>query len=233
MSDPCPSLRPDSDLPATGGEAITVVTGLPRSGTSMMMQMLVAGGYPALSDDRRPPDASNPQGYFEYEPVTRLHSQSGWIPQARGRGLKVVAPLLRFLPLARLDPAPLEYRVVFMRRDPVQVVASQLRMLRNLGRGLDAPPSESVLIRAMQQELESADRWVGRHAAAVLHVDYAATLKDPLTSALQLAVFLPGLDPLRSAAAVLGSRGGAGEKDPGMSEPASSAAVAEATEFPR
>ena len=106
-------------------------------------------------------------------------------------------------------------------------------MLRNLGRGLDAPPSESVLIRAMQQELEAADRWVQRHAAAVLHVDYAATLKDALSAALQLAVFLPGLDPLRSAAAVLGSRGGAGEKDPGMSEPASSAAVAEATEFPR
>ena len=48
---------------------ITVVSGLPRSGTSLMMQMLSAGGLPALTDDLREADESNPRGYFEFEPV--------------------------------------------------------------------------------------------------------------------------------------------------------------------
>ncbi len=193
-----------TDLALKGQDCgpITVVTGLPRSGTSMLMQMLVAGGCRALVDHRRPADVSNPQGYFEYEPVTRLHSDAGWLSQARGRVIKVVAPLLRFLPLAGPDREPFVYRVVFSRRDPARVVTSQLRMLRNLGREDGAPP-ESKLITAMLQELDVADRWVRLHAGSALHVDYEAVIRDPMSAAQRLAAFIPGLDPARAGGAVI------------------------------
>jgi len=61
-----------------------VVTGLPRAGTSMLMQMLAAGGMTILTDGRRAPDADNPRGYLEFEPVKRLLKDSKWLPEARG-----------------------------------------------------------------------------------------------------------------------------------------------------
>ena len=202
-----------SDLPrlsvATAGpgaqpevEPITIVTGLPRSGTSMMMQMLVAGGCRALVDDRRPADPNNPRGYHEYEPVTRLHLNSRWLPEARGRVLKVVAPLLRHLPGTGSDGQPLRYRVIFMRREVGQVVASQLRMLRNLGREHEAP-AEAILLAAMRQEVVAADQWVAHHAASVIDIDYLATRQSPSATAQRLAAFLPGLDAMRAGLAVV------------------------------
>ena len=106
---------------------VTIVTGLPRSGTSMMMQMLAAGGLPVLSDDRRLPDDNNPRGYFEYEKVASLREDSNWILDARGKAVKVVAQLLPHLPRGA-------YRVIFMDRNLDEVVQSQRRMLARNGR---------------------------------------------------------------------------------------------------
>ena len=77
---------------------IVIVSGLPRSGTSLMMQMLQAGGMPLLIDDLRPADTDNPNGYWEYEPVKRLQQDKSWIPQAEGKAVKVVSALLQYLP---------------------------------------------------------------------------------------------------------------------------------------
>jgi len=110
---------------------VVVVTGLPRSGTSMMMQMLVAGGLPVLADDHRLADESNPRGYLELEQVKRLVSDSSWVGSARGKVVKIVSPLVRHLPRGK-DTAT--YLVVHMHRPVAEVVRSQLVMLTRSGR---------------------------------------------------------------------------------------------------
>jgi hypothetical protein len=104
---------------------ITVVSGLPRSGTSLMMQMLAAGGIPPLTDHRRAPDESNPRGYFEFEPVKRLRTDRLWIGQAQGHAIKVIQLLLRELP----TDGQFDYRVILMHRSMAEVLASQRAML--------------------------------------------------------------------------------------------------------
>ncbi|MGH8657906.1 MAG: hypothetical protein ACREV4_05355 [Gammaproteobacteria bacterium] len=94
------------------GEAIVIVSGLPRSGTSMVMSMLEAGWLPILSDCERAADEHNPKGYFEYERVKNLQRETdkSWLRLARGKGLKVISHWLETLPndnfgLDGFDPA--------------------------------------------------------------------------------------------------------------------------------
>jgi predicted AlkP superfamily phosphohydrolase/phosphomutase/tetratricopeptide (TPR) repeat protein len=107
---------------------ITVVSGLPRSGTSLMMQLLVAAGREALTDGKRGADADNPLGYYEFEQVLDLAKDVSWIPQARGKVVKIVAQLLPYLPRTE------HYQVVFMERNLGEVIASQRAMLERQGR---------------------------------------------------------------------------------------------------
>src|SRR5688572_25986263 len=103
---------------------VAVVSGLPRSGTSLMMRMIDAGGIPALTDGVRRPDADNPHGYFELEAAKRLRADAAWVDAAVGRVVKVVHWLLPHLPGRHA------YRVVLMRRAMAEVLASQAAMLR-------------------------------------------------------------------------------------------------------
>jgi tetratricopeptide (TPR) repeat protein len=175
-----------SDVAPPDGRAslITVVAGLPRSGTSMMMQMLAAAGLPAYTDEKRLPDQDNPRGYFEHEQATRLRQDASWVPQARGKAVKIVAHLLPFLPAGE------EYRLIFMHRDMREVVASQKAMLDRLGRkggGL----AEARLMRAYAQQLMRVQTWLRRRAEIpVLALSYAEALADPVTAAAKLARFL-------------------------------------------
>src|ERR1700730_8489910 len=121
---------------------ITIVSGLPRSGTSMMMQMLKAGGLPVLTDGVRRPDESNPRGYLEWEPAKRLHLIPEAIVVADGKAVKIVSVLLPFLPKHH------EYRIIFMRRPLEQVVASQDRMCQRLGILFDDPPEFMIKVLA-------------------------------------------------------------------------------------
>ena len=105
----------------------TIVTGIPRSGTSLMMSILGAAGLPLLIDDERPADLSNPRGYFEYAPVKRGAADLSWLEEARGRVVKIIHALLPELPRDRT------YRVVLMERPIAEVVASQDRMLAAQG----------------------------------------------------------------------------------------------------
>ena len=160
------------------------------------MQMLHAGGYPILCDEQRAPDADNPRGYFEFDKVRALERDATWMATAEGKAIKVVSPLLRSL------PANHEYRVIFMRREVCQVVASQLRMLRNLGRENEAP-AEAILLAAMRQELVVADQWIAHHAESVIDIDYLATRQSPSATDERLAAFLPGLDAKQAGLAVV------------------------------
>ena len=108
---------------------ITVVSGLPRSGTSLMMQMLEAGGMETVTDGQRAPDADNPKGYYELERVKRLKEDHAWLAEAEGKALKVVSMLLYDL------PADFRYRVLFMERDLDEILSSQRTMLARRGTG--------------------------------------------------------------------------------------------------
>src|SRR5215831_7771246 len=107
---------------------IMIVSGLPRSGTSLMMQMLDKGGLPVVTDNIRAADTDNPRGYYEYEQVKKIKEDASWLPATRGKAFKMVSQLLYDLPASET------YRIIFMERDLEEVLQSQEKMLARLGR---------------------------------------------------------------------------------------------------
>jgi len=166
---------------------ITVVSGLPRSGTSLMMQMLAAGGMPVLADDVRKADADNPRGYLELEAVKRSAAGVSWVEQAPGKAVKVIYALLRFL------PACYRYRVILMQRDVAEVVASQNVMLDRRGRqGASLPAAE--LRKIFQQEIDRALDWLNQQPNfRTLPVSYGDCVEDPARVAAAVRAFLEPL----------------------------------------
>lgn len=184
-------------LSAGKPEYLTIVTGLPRSGTSMLMQMLAAGGMTPCSDGLRTADESNPQGYWEHDRVKRLATDAAWLLDVEGDAIKIVAPLLRFL------PAPLACRVIWIDRDLDEVLASQQKMIALAGaRGADLPADR--LKQAVTQQLEGARAWLAaRPATPVLTLAHRQVIDDPAAAAEQIERFLGlGLDSTAMAAAV-------------------------------
>lgn len=122
---------------------IVIVSGLPRSGTSMMMKMLEAGGIPALTDGLREADEDNPKGYYEFERVKKLPEDADWLPDAVGKAVKMVFTLLHDLPApgAEKDNG-YTYKVVFMRRQIQEILDSQRKMLERSGRDVDVDDEE-------------------------------------------------------------------------------------------
>ena len=180
---------------------ITVVSGLPRSGTSLMMQTLAAGGIPPLTDTARLADASNPRGYLELEAVKRLKTDRSWLPQARGKAVKVIHLLLP--ELAGAGAEGLAYRVVMMRRPVAEVVASQRAMLARQGKASAAVP-DAQLEKLFADQLARAERWLeGRPEFTVCAVDYRELVAHPAETAARLNAFLGGsLDEAAMARAV-------------------------------
>jgi hypothetical protein len=176
---------------------VTIVSGLPRSGTSLMMQMLEAGGIPVLTDGVRAPDADNPRGYLEYEAVKRTRYDPSWLTRARGKAVKVVYALLRDL------PPGYECRVIMMRRDLNEVVRSQRAMLERSGRA-GAGVSDERMAAIFEEEMKSIGEWLcGQPGFDVLEVDYADCLFSPASVAAVVNHFLgSGLDEQRMAAVV-------------------------------
>ena len=163
---------------------ITVVSGLPRSGTSLMMQMLRAGGLAVLSDDLRQPDADNPRGYLEWEPAKRLPVEPARIADAEGKAVKVVSALLTALPEGH------DYRILFLRRPLDEVLASQGAMLRRRGESgpvLDAAAMVRAFDAHLKQVVAAMQR---RRSVAVRDLDYHALLRDPLGQATDIQAFL-------------------------------------------
>ena len=175
---------------------VTVVTGVPRSGTSLMMQMLQAGGITALTDNRRLPDIHNPNGYFEFEPVKGIARDASWMNAARGKAVKIIYRLLPHL------PPDFEYRVVFMERNLGEVFASQSDMLRAHGDAAVEQKEEHV-IAAFDEELQQTRRWLSAQPnIRTLFAIYADIISNPAQWSSQLSRFLDGLEVSAMAAVV-------------------------------
>jgi sulfotransferase family protein len=165
---------------------VTIVSGAPRSGTSMMMRMLAEGGIPPLTDGVRQPDRDNPHGYFEYEPVKRTKDDPSWLDGARGRAVKMVHVLLRDLPADRA------YRVILMRRDLKEMLASQRLMLERLGREA-GKLSDERMAEIFAAQLDATERWLRGHAAfSCLAMSYNDVVAEPRPHAARVSEFLGG-----------------------------------------
>jgi hypothetical protein len=179
------------------GRPIVVVSGLPRSGTSMAMKMLQAGGIEAVTDGVRQADQSNPKGYLEFEVVKELDKagDTAWLKDARGKAVKIISFLLPFLPEEH------DYRVVFMQRDLGEVLASQNEMLVQRGEAPGTPEHDAQLRRHYEQHLAKLDRLLlRRRCFAVLKVDYRSALERPNDEARRINEFVGGyLDVARMA----------------------------------
>jgi hypothetical protein len=170
------------------GRPIIVVSGLPRSGTSMMMKMLEAGGIPVWLDGIRTADEQNPKGYYELERVKDLDKNfdKSWVREGRGRAVKVISSLLEHL------PATNNYRVVFMQRDLREVLASQSKMLTDRReRGGDA--SDETLRRYYETHLRKIKYFLTHTPAfRALDVTYANVVADTEAAAKQVNAFVGG-----------------------------------------
>jgi hypothetical protein len=185
------------------GPPIILVSGLPRSGTSMMMQMLGAGGLPLVTDGLRTPDESNPEGYFELEAVKDLDKPERrgdlrWLADARGRGVKILSPLLAYLPDSH------NYRVIFMQRPLAEVIASQDVMLTRAGEPTDLATPARVA-DALESHLRTVHALLARRPCFdTLFVDYPEVIAQPHAAAARIARFIasPPLDAARMAMVV-------------------------------
>jgi tetratricopeptide (TPR) repeat protein/arylsulfatase A-like enzyme len=169
-------------------ESLIVVTGLPRSGTSMFMQMLAAGGVSVMTDGLREPDEDNPRGYLEYEPVKRLLKDSQWLREGRGKAIKIVAPLLPAL------PAGLPCRVIFTERDLDEVLDSQDRMLVRRKQPLTSTPERRKLLRDEYARTTARVKAMlsRRPDTQFLTVDYRDAISNPSAVAGKVNEFLGG-----------------------------------------
>jgi hypothetical protein len=166
------------------GLMITIVSGLPRSGTSLMMQMLDAGGLPVLSDGERKADTDNPKGYLEWELIKQLPRDPSLIAAAEGKVVKVISQLILSLPSGR------KYRVLLMQRPLPEVLKSQDEMLRRRG-NVDSNADSSAIEEAFQRHLIEVNKWLaGKANVQVLRVHYHRVLREPKAVAGEIAAFL-------------------------------------------
>lgn len=175
-------------------QEIIVVSGLPRSGTSLMMQMLHNGGVEVVTDHLRTADSDNPRGYYEFEAVKEIESDCSWLPSTRGKAVKLISMLLYHL------PATERYRILFMERDLDEVLRSQETMLKRLNR---QPAPRTDMLNAYQIHLGSLREWIStRTDIAVLTVDYRRLIEQPDLEAKKICEFLGrdlNLDAMKSS----------------------------------
>ena len=169
------------------GQPIVVVSGLPRSGTSMLMKMLEAGGLPLVMDGLRVADEDNPKGYYEDERVKNLAKDPDhrWLDAARGKAIKIISFLLKELPPQH------NYRVVFMRRNLQEVLASQSKMLKRRGEGSET--SDERMRELFENDLWKA-RYLMKHQPQfeALEIHYRDVLERPREQAERINGFLGG-----------------------------------------
>ena len=166
---------------------VFVVSGLPRSGTSMMMKMLEAGGISPITDEIREADDDNPKGYYEFERVKQLDKgDKEWVADAQGKSVKVISQLLRHL------PDEYEYKVIFMRRNMEEILASQKKMLINRGEDPNKVSDEEIK-DLFEKHLASVINWLdNQENVEVLYIHYRETLSDPQPQAEMINAFLGG-----------------------------------------
>jgi hypothetical protein len=164
---------------------IVVVSGLPRSGTSLMMQMLEAGGIEPLTDHEREADDDNPKGYYEFERVKKTpEGDTAWLQEAQGKAVKIITAILVTL------PADHSYDVIFMRREMEEILASQKQML--LRRGEDADKvSDEVMAEGFRQHIVGVFDWMGKQKyLRYIEVSFNALVSEPGDEIARLSEFL-------------------------------------------
>lgn len=176
---------------------LTIVSGLPRSGTSLTMQMITEGGIPALIDHIRTADEDNPKGYYEFELVKKTKKDPSWVKDGVGKVVKMVHLLLLDLPLDH------QYRVVFTRRHLDEVFKSQNVMLERKGKNADDIPKERLL-PMYRMQIHKVQEHMRKHADhfQLIEIDYNEIIASPRPQAEKISMFLDGLDVEAMAAVV-------------------------------
>jgi Sulfotransferase family len=165
-------------------KAVIVVSGLPRSGTSMMMKMLEEGGVPILTDAIRTADDDNPNGYYEFELVKKLpEGQNKWLTDANRKAVKIISALLEHL------PTNYRYKIIFMEREPREILASQQKMLANRSEKSDI--GDAKMQEEFQKHLTAIKYWLARQANMdVMYVDYNKMIVSPENYCQAIADFI-------------------------------------------
>ena len=173
-----------SPLTEKTSKNVIVVSGLPRSGTSMMMKMLAEGGLPILTDEIRNADEDNPNGYYEFEPVKQLaDGQIKWLANANGKAVKIISALLEYL------PGDYRYKVIFMERAIQEILASQQKMLSR--RNEKSAISDAEMQAQFEQHLAASKYWLARQPNVdVLYVEYNKMIAVPDEYCAHIAEFL-------------------------------------------
>jgi LPS sulfotransferase NodH len=167
-------------------EPVIIVSGLPRSGTSMMMSLLVAGGIAAITDSIRTADEDNPKGYFELEKVKELAEDHLWLSDAGGKAVKIISALLKHL------PRDYHYKIIFMHRDMKEVLASQRQMLIRRGEPADTI-SDERMAGMFRKHLLEVESWLAKQPnIEVLDVNYNQMLDAPARPIAAINDFLGG-----------------------------------------
>ena len=152
----------------------------------MMMRTLEAGGVPALTDEIRTANTDNPNGYYEFEPVKRTRENASWVDGAYDRAVKMVYLLLYDLPDSHT------YRVVFMKRNLEEVIASQNKMLARDGQA-GGQIDDQKMIGLFAGHLAKVEQWLaGKDNFQVLDVDFGDVLSNPGPQMARIAEFLGG-----------------------------------------
>ena len=177
---------------------ITVVSGLPRSGTSMMMKMLEAGGILPIIDNIRTADEDNPKGYYEFERVKAIDKgDTEWVADAQGKSVKVISALLKHL------PSDHQYRVIFIRRHMDEILASQRKMLLRRGEDPDKMDDAEMAL-LFEKHVSQVETWLhSQPNMKVLYVHYSNVLTDPELYATQVNNFLGGTLAIHKMAEVV------------------------------
>ncbi len=165
---------------------ITIVSGLPRSGTSMTMKILEAGGIPPLTDHIRSPDDDNPKGYYEFERAKKLREgDTAWITKAEGKVVKIIGALLVLM------PSDYEYHVLFMRRDMNEILASQAKMLEN--RGEENQIDNETMAALFSKHVKQVEEWMDSQPnLQYIDIDYNAIIENPEPHIKKINQFLGG-----------------------------------------
>jgi len=173
--------------PASNEPAIILVSGLPRSGTSMMMQMLEAGGIELIVDHIRKADEDNPKGYYEFEKTKQLDKDSPWLENASGKAVKVISMLLYELPMDK------KYKIIFMKRKMDEVLASQNKMLKRRGQPADSV-DDQVMTEKFNKHLKKISKWLNKQKTMeIIFISYNDVISSPMKQSKKINRFLENM----------------------------------------
>jgi len=166
------------------GEVI-IVSGLPRSGTSMMMQMLDHAGIEIYTDKIREADSNNPKGYYEHNNVKSLRRNKRWVAESMDKAVKVISNFIPHLPLIY------NYKIIFMERDLDEILTSQREMLMKLGAKDRHEEYPLQVMNSFKKSRDKSKLWASKQSnIEMIEVAYSDVIDNPFEEALRISEFL-------------------------------------------